>query len=418
MRRFLVATAALIPALCLVGCGGGGAEDVPGDSVGTFASLHGVILDVDGETSQAAGVDLVVVETGEHATSSEDGGFVFENLPEGDFTLALANGGDVQALTLASDEEEGDDEVGDDNERRDGSVRIRRVRRGDSIYIQIRIEGGRIIEIRITRPGGDDDDGAGERELEIAMHKTEANDDPDMEGEVELSLEGNGDQEFEVEVEDATTGDLLEAVVIDPDDNEYSLGFRAVELDGDAEWKLDTGDGDELPFGVLRLTSLEFHRVVVRDADGVDLLRARIPEFSPRDDDIDRCFRVRGRTRLVPHVDGVRGFVEVRAAGCIIDGEVRFLRQVFRIAGEGFRVGQEIEFFLEDPDEQGTLVSLGTVLANRHHEAQIKFDTADGDDLPFGVRSIRELVGLAVQVRDDVTGRVLLSSRVSDTVEE
>lgn len=288
MRRFLTWTAFVVPALCLIGCGGGGGTDQGGESAGVFAAMQGVILDVDGETAQAGGVPLVVVETGEQAVSNADGSFDFNNLPDGDFTLALDDNTSAQLApsfgsTSAEDDErdEGDeDDAADGSERRNRSVRIRRVRRGDTLFIQIRIEGGRIIEIRITRPD-DDGDGGGEREIEIAMHKTQANEDPDMEGELELSLEANGDQEFEVEVEDATVGDLLEVVVIDPDDNEASLGVRAVELDGDAEWKLDTGDGDELPFGVERLTQLEGHRVVVRDINGVNLLRARIPEFPP-----------------------------------------------------------------------------------------------------------------------------------------
>lgn len=142
------------------------------------------------------------------------------------------------------------------------------------------------------------------------------------------------------------------------------------------------------------------------------------PSSPPRDDDVDRCFRLRGRKRLVSHVDGVRGYVAVRARGCVVDGERRFIRQLFKIAGEGFDVGQEIEFFLEDPDNLGTLVALGTVLANSDGGAQIKFDTGDGDELPFGVASIRELRGLAVEVRDDVTGDTLLSSRVADPVED
>ena len=435
MRRIFTWIAVALPALCLVGCGGGG-EAPAGDSEGvSTATMEGVILDVDGESAQSGGVPLIIAETGEQAVSAADGTFAFENLPEGDFTLAIdenAPGAAQLAPSFARtsvgderDDEEGDDETddaADDTERGDRSVRIRRVRRGDTLFIQIRIEGGRIIEIRITRPDRDDEPpsaGGGERELEIMMHKTDANTDPDMQGEVELSLEANGDQEFEVEVEDATTGDLLEAVVIDPEDNEDSLGFRAVELDGDAEWKLDTGDGDALPFDVEHLRELEGYRVVVRDDQGVDLLRARIPDLPPHGDDMDaRCFRLRARARLRPHVDGVRGYVAARAAGCRIEGEIRFLRQVFKIAGEGFDVGQEIEFFLEDPDNEGTLVSLGTVLANADGEAEIVFDTHDGDELPFGVASIRELRGLAVQVRDDVTGDILLSSRVADPIED
>jgi hypothetical protein len=440
MRQLAILLACALPTLCLIGCGGGGDLAAPtegGPDLGA-ATIEGMVLDVDGESALVAGVPLMCDETGEIVTSGPDGSFHFDALPEGDVTLSLATGGPVAGSRYVSrsddgesdegdEEEEADDddsdvdrdEAGDDTERSDRRVKIRRVRRGDRLFIQIRIRGGVIIEIRLTR-GGDADGsgGSGERELEIQMVKTEANDDPDMEGELELSVEANGDHEFEVEVEDATPGDLLEAVVIDPDGEEDSLGFRAVELDGDAEWKLDTGDGDELPFGVEGLGQLEGHRVVVRNVDEVDLLRARIPILPRRDDERDFCFRIRARARLVPQVDDVHGHVAMAARGCVDGDERRLLRQIFKIEAEGLTHGQEVEFFLEDPDEPGTLVSLGTIIANRMGEAGITFDTDDGDELPFGVATIRGLTGLRVQVRDDVTGDVLLEGRVPGTLED
>ncbi len=438
MRHVAILIACAIPALCLIGCGGGGDLAAPTETGATLgaATLEGMVLDVDGESSLVAGVPLMCDETGEVVTSSADGSFHFADLPEGDITLSLATGGPVAGSRYVSrsddgedaeEEEEADDddvdgdkdEAGDDSERSDRRVKIRRVRRGDRLFIQIRIRGGVIIEIRFTR--GDDEDGSGgsgERELEIQMVKTEANEDPDMEGELELSVEANGDHEFEVEVEDATPGDLLEAVVINPDGREDSLGFRAVELDGDAEWKLDTGDEDELPFGVDGLGKLQGHRVVVRDADEVDLLRARIPLLPRRDDERDFCFRIRARARLVPHVEGVKGYVAMGAAGCVEGDERRLIRQIFRIEAAGLTRGQEVEFFLEDPDDPGSLVSLGTVIADRMGEAGVKFDTDDGDELPFGVATIRALTGLRLQVRDDVTGDVLLTGRVPGTLED
>ena len=441
MRHLAILVACAIPALCLIGCGGAGGELATPTETGPdlgAATLEGTVLDVDGESSLVAGVPLMCDETGEVVTSGADGSFHFSDLPEGDVTLSLAPGGPVAGSRYVSRSDDGEDaeeeeeeevdddaadddedEAGDDTERSNRRVKIRRIRRGDRLFIQIRIRGGVIIEIRVTR-GDDDDgsDGSGERELEIKMVKTEANEDPDMEGELELSVEANGDHEFEVEVEDATPGDLLEAVVIDPDGREDSLGFRAVELDGDAEWKLDTGDEDELPFGVEGLGQLEGHRVVVRDADDVDLLRARIPILPRRDDERDFCFRIRARARLVPQVDDVRGYVAMAARGCVDGDERRLLRQLFKIEAEELSRGQEVEFFLEDPDDPGTLVSLGTVIANRMGEAGVSFDTDDGDDLPFGVATIRALTGLRIQVRDDVTGDVLLTGRVPGTLED
>lgn len=423
MRRYWTSLVLLAPALGLAGCGAGGAAPLGAEP--EAATLQGLVLDVDGDSAATAGITLVCEETGETVTSGPDGTFAFDALPEGDVTLAL--GGTLAKALAAStrpslddesdDDDTAEDDAGDDTERSDRHVRIRRIRRGDRVVVHVRIVDGRIVDIRFWRHGRDDAPDGGEREIEIEMHKTDANDDPDMTGEIELAFEADGDQEFEVEVEDAEVGLLLEAVVIDPDGNEDSLGFRAVELDGDAEWKLDTGDGDDLPFGVAHLARLEKHLVVVRNADGVALLGARLPDFPPRGDLRDRCFRLRGRARLVPELDGVRGFTELRAAGCFEDRELVRLRQVMLIAARGLGEGREVEFFVADPDN-GQLTSLGTVVTGADGGAFLVFDTMDGDDLPFGAQTVRELTGLDVEVRDDVTGDVLLHGQMPGVVQE
>lgn len=417
-----VHTAFMLSCLCLVlaACGGGAGEGgLLGD---TSAKIEGVVLDVDGDSDLSANVPLQIVETGEIAVTDENGAFTFTEVPEGDVTLVLATPdvlpasaendgkpGDEEDDAAGDDEDDTDgedDEADDDHERRDREVIIRRIRRGDTVRIDIRIRGRQIIDITLTRTRNDEGDVCWQRELEIEMTRTDGNPDADMEGEVELEVDCEPCQKFEVEVEDATPGDILVAVVIDPDGNEDVLGEREVEADGDAEWRLDTCNEDDLPFGYERLTALGKHGVCVRTEDGRNLLCARIPAFPTHDD--DRCFHLRGRRRLLSSSDDLQGGVAVDVRGCLDEG----FRQVLRIAGKGFEVGQEIEFFMEDPDDLGQLVSLGTVLANEEGLADIEFDTADGDELPFGVETLRSLVGMRIEVNDDVTGELLLFGRV------
>ncbi len=423
--------------LCLVlaACGGGvGDGGIPGDTSTNALSapvIEGVVLDVDGESDLSANVPLQIVETGEVAVTNAEGAFEFYDVPEGDVTIVLAQPGVISRSTNDSSddstdekperEEDGDDEddtdgkddeADDDNERTDREIRIRRIRRGDCVRVDIRIRVGEIIDIELTRTrcegDDDDDDRCWKRELELEMTPTDGNPDPDMEGEVELEIDCVPCQKFEVEVEDATPGAILVAVVVDPDENVHVLGRREVEPDGDAEWRLDTCDEDELPFGYTRITGLSKHVVCVRTEDGRNLLKARIPALI-RDDEPDTCFHLRGRARLRSTSDDIAGLVEVGARGCV---GTDLLRQVFRIAGKGFEPGQEIEFFLDDPDDPGQLVSLGTVLANADGEADIEYDTADGDELPFGVGTVRVLTGMRIEVNDDVTGDLLLAGRV------
>ncbi len=433
MRQITRWVTLLLPTALLIGCGGGGGGAPSGlDVLNQSASLEGVVLDVDGESAQAGGVAFTVEETGEQALTGVDGAFYFDELPEGEVNLVLDTANslalkpdlsdasdDLDDADDEKDEEEADDddssddedEAADDSERDDRRIRIRRVRRGEVIIIYIRIVNRRIVDIRIVRPADDDGDGCEihERELELEMRRTDANTDPDMEGEVELSIESNCDQEFEVEVEDATVGDILEAVVINPEDEEESLGFRVVELDGDAEWKIDTGDGQALPFGKTRITGLGRHRVVVRDAEGVDLLRTRIPPFGDGD---PNCFFLYGRNRLIPQVDDVAGWVGIAARGCVPNDRDRLVQQLFRVYGEGLIPGRAYNIFLEDPDDPGTLVEIRSMTANRDGEVDLAYNTAEGDRLPLGAGTIRVLVGKEVQIRAAATDRVILRGKV------
>ncbi len=388
-------------ALLFAACGGGssGAGEVA--SVVQAPELEGVVLDVDGETALVAGIALTMDETGEEVVSDEAGLFAFRHVPEGDLTLSLVHAKPrlLSARAFTSDR------ANEQADRREDAVRIWRVQRGERIRVEVRVEEGRIVEARIVREND------GRRELEIEMRRTDENPDPDMEGEIELAVDAEGCQEFEVEVENADPKMTLVAVVIDPaSEDEDRLGVRTVEQDGDAEWRFDTCQGDDLPFGVDSLLDLEGYGVEVRNREGVALLRARIPDLPPH----GNCFRVRGAARLRSLVDPVGGHVKYRVVGCVPN----WLRQRIEFVAHHLDPWQEIEFFLEDPDHPGSLVSIGTLLANRRGVARLVFDTRLGDELPHDVASMRALIGMQIQIRDDVNGDLLLGGTVPPPLED
>lgn len=397
----LTTTCAVLSALLFAACSGGGADHGEVQAVVKPPQLDGVVLDVDGETALVAGIALQLEETGETAVSDAAGTFTFLDVPEGDLTVSLTNAS-ASFLRVREFEADRADRTCD---RQSDAVRIWRVKSGERIRVEVRIEEKRIVEARVVREND------GKRELELEMRRTPQNTDPDMEGEVELAIDAAGCQMFEVEVENADPKDTLVAVVIHPgNDEEDRLGIRTVEPDGDAEWRLNTCNGDDLPFGVDSLLDLEGYGVEVRDREGTPLLRARIPDLPP----YGNCFRVRGAARLRSWVDPIGGYVRYRVVGCV----PTWLRQRFVLAAHGLDAWQEVEFFLEDPDHPGTLVSIGTLLANKRGQARLVFDTRLGDDLPHDVATIKPLIGMQIQVRDDVTGELLLSGRVPQPLED
>ena len=287
----------ILTGLLLVGCGGGGTTPDPLAAAGVPkpVSVSGVVLEKDGETTDLAGIRLAYVESGEIATTANDGTFEFRTPQPGRITLRVQmSAGPVRAAKNGEDdgpdddedsaedesedadeaedelEDEDDDEFEDDDEDEreessDDGIRVEDVQEGESVRIRIRIQDGQIIETRISRSDRD------EREVEIRMTRSTANDDPDMKGEVEL--ESRDDREkFETEVEHAAPDRELELWVIDPDGVEEFQSTRFVDAFGEAEWELDTHDGDRLPFAVAAVDDLVEHTVEVRDATTGDLL--------------------------------------------------------------------------------------------------------------------------------------------------
>ena len=414
------------------------------------------------------GFGLRYVEAGEIVTTGVDGTFAFDAARPGTLTLRVempsdpvlsakngADDGSVAGSDDSGSDDSGSDDAGtsadddgpdtdedraedevedasrddfeddDEDEREESSddgIRVEGVQDGESVRIRLRIENGQIVETRTSRSDRD------EREVEIRMTRATTNDDADMKGEVEL--ESRTDREkFEVEVEHAAPDRDLEVWVIDPDGFEESQGVRFVDAFGEAEWELDTGDGDRLPFDVSAVDDLVDHTVEVRDAtDGGLLLTTELgelPASAPSTDDGNgdgssgddsgsgsgdgEGDRVRGRARLTAAESGLDGYVEVRRRAAQN-------RERFQIEAEHLATGRVVELFVEDPGMSGSFLSLGRFAANAGGEVELELDTNDGDRLPGNVATVLDLVGLEVQVRDGADGGLLLSGLVPTPV--
>jgi hypothetical protein len=439
----------------LAGCGGGAtAPTAPAPGAAAPATLKALVVENDGQTTALDGFAFTLVETGQTAVSAVDGSLDFGPVPTGDVTLrhvdpaplvvlskqgSAGSGGNGDGGSGDGGNEGGDAEQEQERERereREGEhdpddgehaerreVRVERVQARERIEIRIHMGEGEMVRVQVSR--GDKN----EREVEIQMTRTEANDDPDMEGELELERNVHR-QEFEVEVENADTGRDLELFVVAPDGTEESQGVRTVDAMSEAEWELDTGDGGRLPFAVSDLEDLEDHDVEVRDADTGDvLLTATVPELPPvapfqgdgaggddddgsGDDGDDDESRLRGRALLTAVEAGLEGYVEIRSR--TDDGETR---ERFKMQVEGLAVGREVEFFVEDPTQAGTFLTLGTRDAHgTEGKAHLQLCTGHGDALPGGASAVSALVGLDVEIRDADTGDLLLEGTVPQLI--
>lgn len=128
--------------------------------------------------------------------------------------------------------------------------------------------------------GGDDEDDDGESRLRgrARLAPTE----PGLEGYVEVrSRPEKGRERFKIEAEHLAPGRRVEFFVEDSVASGVftSYGTLAADVEGEAELKLRTEDGQALPAGATRVTELTGLRVEVRDpTDGTVLLAGTVPQ--------------------------------------------------------------------------------------------------------------------------------------------
>jgi hypothetical protein len=374
-----------------------GACDGGSAAVSLSAELQGVIYEVDGQTRDRAGVELILLETGDRATTDADGNFAFEDLADGMYTL------DVVGATLA---QAGGDDF-DNDEDGAGRPMVEVDRDNGVVSIHLAVRDGRVVEWSLAH-----------RKFQRATMRLEATDAGDgLEGKVRV--ESRADRErIKVCVEGLQAGDVIDVCFAAPADTPTftSAGTATADAEGEACFDRDTKQGDTLPEGATSVAELEGYLIQVK-VDATVVLEGEVPPLpEPPSGDTpgngngnngnrpDFDGRGRGRVFLDSTVDGVTGKLE-------INGWPAKERQRFRIVVEGLTEGDEVTFQIEDPDNAGSYLELGTDTADAEGEA--KYDTHKSA-LPLGAESIDDLVGLGVRVL--LGGEVILTGTVPEPV--
>ena len=188
------------------------------------------------------------------------------------------------------------------------------------------------------------------------------------------------------------------------------LGDVVVALDGgsDDDGTDDRGSGNEDDDSVERDgTHVEIHdcsegeridlRLRIRDGrlEQVDVARGRSSSGS---DEQERELEI--DMRQGPDADDrdMSGEVEL---------EIEARGEEFEVEVEHADPGRSLRVVVIDT--AGAEDDLGVLEVDAFGEAEWKRDTKDGQRLPFGVDSVVDLLGFTVQVRDAVTGAVLLT---------
>ena len=234
-------------------------------------------------------------------------------------------------------------------------------------------------------------------ELESRLVRAPGAPDPDAKGEVEIESESDrGRFEFEVEAEQ-----------IDPsiehrlylEDAQGAMQFIAQMLPEDFDevrYRARSQDGDPFPFGVgdpfeLAGRAVEVYQVL--QGQEVLLLVGNVPGGGAGNPSAKASMRDRlDATEAAPA--RAKAFIKMKTRSR--DGDERFEVKAKRL---DFSDSQEYRVFLEDPAQAGTLVDVGPLERRRDStSARYRRRTKDGDALPLGVSSVRELVGLRIEV--------------------
>lgn len=270
MQRIPLFVAVLVASL-LVSCGGGGGG-------GSGPALAGKILSRNGSAAQLSGVFVECPETGSSDVSGATGVFSLD-VPTGTTFRLRVEDPETGPVAGGPDCSEDEDDGEDAHDIRGDEVEIEALADGEDLDVEIEIEDGQIVGIRLTKH--DDEDGEHEDEGESALL-------PPGGGEAYGEMEG-GAREIcswlELEVAGLAPHAGYEVFL--------TMGAETVSLDGfetNAEgeahraWESCGGDRP-LPFGVLSVRDLAGATVTIRDGEGNVVLEGLVPAVGSEDHD-------------------------------------------------------------------------------------------------------------------------------------
>ena len=176
---------------------------------------------------------------------------------------------------------------------------------------------------------------------------------------------------------------LTPAGVLDDHDN-----------DGDAKLYLDTKKGDPMPLLVKDVEQLAGRCIQIRGDDDVVYLTGIVP-------DINNPAK-KGKSSDDLAGDG-KG--EIRLRRDVDDPDSRF---EVRVKKQGKKVKRDV--FLQSPD--GGFILVKRIKTDKDGNGKLRLRTRDGDPLPDGAKTLEDLADRIVEVRDVLTGEVVLVGTV------
>lgn len=242
----IAAFASAVFALGLAGCGGATGPSVQG------AAVQGVVYELDGQSLDLSGVDVTLMETGESATTDGLGGFRFDGLAPGTYTLGFEEG--------MRDGGDGDRD-GDDVQDGEGRPRVEVPADGSDVEVRVRIEDGKVTEFSV---------GCRESRHAVARLFLAEGVERDLEGKIEVGVSEHG-QRFAVCVWGLDAGTVIEVFV-----GGESAGVATATGEGGACLVRE----DVLPLGVEHVGELAGLRVdVVLASTQEALLVGEVPDL-------------------------------------------------------------------------------------------------------------------------------------------
>jgi hypothetical protein len=389
----------VILALILPACGDGASGP-------SGAAVLGVVYEVDGQTVDRSGVLVRMLESGDFEFTDSDGEFKFDGVPPGSYTLDFD-------IPFSEEEEQGEEPIEHEDDREDGEGRPIVEIHDDCTEVQIRValENGAVREFTI-----DEHEGSHAKAPLWPFEDTEV----DLEGVIKISSTEEREL-FKVEVAPLDEGTVIEILLDDREgDGPIQVGTAIADAGSLATFMRDTGEGQELPFGADFVAALSGHKLLVRLAESDELvLIGEVPDLPAEEEEHD-CEEPgegegeepgeeepkeeepkeeepgndeegskRGKDLLEAAIDGIEGHVEIRSWP-------REEIERFRMDIWGLEPGDQVRFEIEDP-ETDSWVLLGIRTVN--DDGFAKVDT-DGDlEMPLGVVTVADLVGLKVRIR-------------------
>lgn len=251
-------------------------------------------------------------------------------------------------------------------------------------------------EQEVERPGDDQDhdsgsgsgSGSGDSRFRARspLVRADGSVDDNAKGRIEVRSKGNR-QRLVINAERLQPGLEVELFVENQAGTLELIERASVNNRGQVRVRFDTKKVS-LPFA-LSVLDLAGHEVIFKTAQGGQLLTGIIPER---------------RSSLVRHRE--RDELSNDDQGSAPNGKAK-LRAEFRPAESRSKLkvelehvssGSTFELFVAHP-ETDVLTKVGEFTANSFGEAEIEFETNDGEALPFGVPEITALSGKAVEVR-------------------